>query len=297
MSKNSIKIAVDAMSGDLGSVEVVKAVQKFTEQFPDVLLTVVGKENELESLKNIKNVEILDAQDVIEMTDSVLKIRRKKEASLFKAVQLVKEDKVDGVVSCGATGPYYALAMWNIQRIEAIMGSVYASAVQNKKNPTVGLLNNGTEEKKGNELRKATYPLLKETNLNFIGNVEGTDLFAGRSDVVVTDGFTGNIALKTIEGTGKSILKLLKGTFKSSLKNKIAAAIIMKDIKAMAGKLDSRSVGGAMMIGFDHPVVKAHGNSDELAFFNAMILTKNIIEQDVCAKMTDQIKEQLKIEG
>lgn len=326
-----MKLAIDAMSGDLGAKPVVEAVKKFTEEFKNIELKVVGKEEELSELKQYPQIEIVDARDVMEMTESILAVRRKKESSMFKAVHLVKNDEADAIVSAGNTGAYYASCMLFLKRIDgveksclmasmptfnqkgmlmldvganasntpeqlmqfAIMGSTYASVIKQINSPKVALLNIGTEEKKGNELHQTTYQLLKQSQLNFVGNIEGREVLEGEVDVVVTDGFSGNIALKSIEGTAKLVMKIMKNTLMSSLSGKIGALIASGSFKQMASTFDYRSAGGALMIGFDHPVIKAHGASDSIAFYNAMVLAKEMVEANVCEKMKEGLNHEI----
>ena len=156
----------------------------------------------------------------------------------------------------------------------AYMGSFYAKKLMGLENPRVGLLNVGTEDTKGGELQHQAFALLKaahdEGRINFVGNVEGTGVFAGLVDVVVTDGFTGNVMLKTIEGTIKYMMKALKGVFYKNTKNKLAAAVLKSDLGAMKKSMDVNEVGGTALVGISKPVIKAHGSSDASAVFSAV---------------------------
>lgn len=156
----------------------------------------------------------------------------------------------------------------------AYMGSYYASKIMGCANPRVGLLNVGTEDTKGGDLQHRAFALLKEANelgrINFIGNVEGTTVFSGDVDVVVSDGFTGNVLLKTTEGVIKFMMKSLKGVFYKSFKNKLAAAVLKSDLAVMKKSFDPNEVGGTALIGISKPVVKAHGGSNAEAFFSAI---------------------------
>lgn len=323
------KLAIDAMSGDLGSSIVVDACLNFNKNHKDVELYVTGKKEELTKLENIENIHIIDARDVLAMDEGILAVRRKKESSMVKAVMLAKEDKVDAVVSCGSTGSFYTCAMLFLKRIEgveksclmamvptynnkgvgmldvganaentaqhlndfAVMGSVYAKEVRGIDNPKVALLNIGTEEKKGNDMHKEAYQLLKTNDkINFVGNIEGRDMLMGDVDVVVTDGFSGNIALKTTEGVAGILMNSVKESMMSSLKGKIGALFAMDSLRALKAKFDYKSVGGALMMGFEKAVVKAHGASDDVAFLNAMELALKMVEQDVVNKMKEGLK-------
>ena len=165
------------------------------------------------------------------------------------------------------------------------MGSFYAKRLMGIANPRVALLNNGAEETKGGQLQQSAYKLLKaakdEGHLNFVGNIEGSTMFMGGADVVVTDGFSGNIALKTTESAAKLLLKELKGVLKKNPINKFAAAILYKDIKSIAKKLDPNEVGGTPMLGISRPVIKAHGSSNDEAMFAAIRQAKAFAESGV----------------
>ena len=156
----------------------------------------------------------------------------------------------------------------------AYMGSFYAKKIMGCDSPRVGLLNVGTEDTKGGALQHQAFALLKkageEGRINFIGNVEGTDVYAGRADVVVTDGFTGNVMLKATEGTIKYIMKQLKGVFYKNTKNKLAAAVLKKDLGIMKKSMDVNEVGGTALVGISRPVIKAHGSSNAASIFAAV---------------------------
>lgn len=323
------KLAVDAMSGDLGSSIVVKACASFMKSHFDVELYVTGKEEELEELKNIKNIHIIDARDIVGMNDGIMSVRRKKESSMVKAVTMANDGVVDGVVSCGSTGAFYTSAMLFLKRIEgveksclmavlptynnkgaclldvganaintpeqlkdfAIMGSIYAKNIRHIVNPKVALLNIGTEEKKGDEVHQKTFQLLsQEETINFQGNIEGREILLGETDVIVTDGFSGNIALKTCEGTASLLMKMIKETMMSSTKGKIGALLAKNSLYSLKDKFDYKSVGGALMMGFEKAVVKAHGASDAIAFENAMDLAYQMVKQDVVSQMKEGLK-------
>jgi glycerol-3-phosphate acyltransferase PlsX len=174
----------------------------------------------------------------------------------------------------------------------ALMGSIYAEKVRGIKTPRVGLLNVGTESKKGNELTKAAFELLHESGaVHFVGNVESRDLLTGVADVVVTDGFTGNVALKAIEGTALSVFTMLKEVLTSDLKSKLAAAVLKPKLKTIKDKLDYSEYGGAALFGLKAPVVKAHGSSDANAIFNAIRQTKDMIQTNMVGTITETIEK------
>jgi len=283
-------------------------------------------------LTSHERVSIIHTEEVIKSDDDPVRaVRRKKDASMVIMAKETAENRANACISAGNTGALMAAGLFVVGRIQgierpalaptlptidgsgfllldvganadakpnhivqnAIMGSVYWEKVQGKKNPRVGLLNIGTEENKGNELTKQAYDLLKETSsINFVGNVEARELLNGVADVVVTDGFTGNMVLKTIEGTALSIFKMLKGTLTSSLKSKLAAAVLKPDLKQLKDKLDYSEYGGAGLFGLKAPVVKAHGSSDANAIFNAIRQTREMIINQVPETIAQYIEKE-----
>ena len=194
------------------------------------------------------------------------------------------------LMDCGATAdctPEYLLQF-------AYMGSFYAEKILGCDRPRVALLNVGTEDTKGGELQKAAFALLKkagdEGRIHFIGNAEGSDLLTGKMDVLVTDGFSGNFMLKTVEGSAKFMFSQLKGVFYSSTKNKLAALAIKNDLKAMKAMLDPSEVGGTAMLGICKPVIKAHGSSDARAIYNAVRQAIACAKADVAGAIEDNIE-------
>lgn len=176
----------------------------------------------------------------------------------------------------------------------AYMGSFYAKKLMTCDNPRVGLLNVGTEDTKGGELQHQAFALLKkaheEGRINFIGNIEGTDVFAGKADVVVTDGFTGNVLLKTTEGAIKFMMGALKGVFYKNTFNKLAAAALKKDLSAMKKSLDVNEVGGTALVGISRPVIKAHGSSNAASIFAAVRQAVAFAESGIIDEITENIE-------
>lgn len=320
------KLSIDAMSGDLGSSIVVEACQSFIKNHHDVELYVTGKAEELEELKDLERIHIVDARDIVPMDAGIMSVRRKKESSMVKAVTMANDGIVDGVVSCGSTGAFYTSAMLFLKRLEgveksclmailptynkkgvalldvganaentpeqllefAIMGNIYAKNMRGIDNPKVALLNIGTETKKGDAVHQEAYQLLhNEQSLQFVGNIEGRDMLLGNVDVIVTDGFSGNIALKTCEGTASLVMKMIKESMMSSIKGKIGALLAKQNLYALKDQFDYKSVGGALMMGFEKAVVKAHGASDAIAFENAMNLAYQLVKMDVVKQMKE----------
>ncbi|WP_050635439.1 phosphate acyltransferase PlsX [Candidatus Stoquefichus sp. SB1] len=320
------KLSIDAMSGDLGSGIVVDACIDFINTHADVELYVTGKAEELEKLKTYERIHIVDARDIVPMDAGIMSVRRKKDSSMVKAVALANDGIVDGVVSCGSTGAFYTSAMLFLKRIEgveksclmailptynekgvalldvganaentpeqlqefAIMGHIYAKNIRGIAKPKVALLNIGTEAKKGDEVHQKAYQLLESENkIHFIGNIEGRDILKGDCDVIVTDGFSGNIALKTCEGAASLLMKMVKEGMMSSFKGKMGALLAKSSLYALKDKFDYKSVGGALMMGFEKAVVKAHGASDAKAFCNAMDLAYQMVKLDVVSQMKE----------
>lgn len=194
------------------------------------------------------------------------------------------------LIDCGANvecTPEYLLQF-------AFMGSFYAKKLMGCENPRVGLLNNGTEDTKGGELQQQSFALLKkaheEGRINFVGNAEGTGVFSGNYDVVVSDGFTGNVLLKTTEGVIKYMMKELKGVFYKNLKNKLAAAILKKDLGIMKKSLDVNEVGGTPLLGISKPVIKAHGASNAASIFSAVRQARAFVESGIINDIEDNIE-------
>ncbi|HJV31023.1 MAG TPA: phosphate acyltransferase PlsX [Bacillales bacterium] len=316
-----MKIAIDAMGGDNAPKEIVIGAMKAVEEFPDIHITLVGNEKQInDHLTQHERITILHTDEVILGTDEPVRaVRRKKNASMVLAASLVAEGNADACISAGNTGALMAAGLFVVGRIEgierpalsptlptiggegfllldvganvdakpehllqyALMGSIYSEKVRGINKPRVGLLNIGTEEKKGNELTKHTFELLKEANLNFIGNVEARDLLDGVADVVVTDGFTGNMVLKTIEGTALSMFKMLKTALMSNMKSKLAAAVLKPEFGKLKNTMDYSEYGGALLFGLKAPVVKAHGSSNARSIFSAIRQTREMVQKEV----------------
>lgn len=305
-----MKIILDVMGGDKGPGEVIKGALDGRKALNiDIMLVgdenVIREEAEKQKL-DLSDVEIVHASDVITMEDDPMSIRQKPEASMRVALKQLTDGKGDALVSCGNTGALQTGATLYVKRIRgvhraaiatlmpltapvllldsganisvteehltqfAIMGSVYMERLFGLEAPRVGLLNNGTEEKKGTPLHQETHQWLKECDVNFIGNIEGKDIPFNKCDVLVTDGFTGNIALKTLEGTASFVIGLFKDIFKSNVLGLAAAALIKKKLDAVKKRMDARAHGGAPLLGISRPVIKAHGNSDAMSITSAM---------------------------
>lgn len=316
-----MKLAIDAMGGDNAPKEIVLGAMKAVQAFSDIHITLVGDENKInETLSAHDRITVLHTTDVILGTDEPVKaVRRKKNASMVLAAQQVADGLADACISAGNTGALVAAGLFVVGRIDgihrpalaptlptiggegfllldvganadgkpehllqnAIMGSIYSEKVRGISKPRVGLLNIGTEEKKGNDLTKQTFELLKNANLNFVGNVEARDLLDGVADVVVTDGFTGNMVLKTIEGTALSMFKMLKTALMSSFKSKLAAAVLKPNLMTLKNTMDYSEYGGAALFGLKAPVIKAHGSSNGQSIYSAIRQTREMVSNDV----------------
>lgn len=273
------------------------------------------------------NITVRNADGVIKIEDNPTDIRKSKlNSSMGTAFQLVKNGEADAFISAGSTAALVVGGTTLIGRIKgvkrpslapiipsvnqsyilldgganvecrpemlaqfAVMGSVYMDKIMNVQSPRVGLLNVGTEDEKGRELELEAHKLLSEGPVNFTGNIEGREAALGGCDVLVTDGFTGNIYLKTVEGMGKFMKISLKQLFFKNIGAKIGAAFTMKGIKALSAKMDYRETGGSPLLGTAKPVIKAHGSSDARAFKNAVRQAKEFIENNVIEEITSTL--------
>ncbi|MEB7771725.1 phosphate acyltransferase PlsX [Kurthia gibsonii] len=328
-----MKIAIDAMGGDHAPKEIVEGVFQAVEDFKDVEFLLYGDEVKMAPyLKQHERVQVIHCSEVIEGTDEPVRaVRRKKDASMVRMAQAVADGEADACVSAGNTGALMAAGLFIVHRIDgidrpalattlptldgagfdmldlganadakpenilqyAIMGSIYAKQVRGIEKPTVGLLNIGTEDKKGNDLTKQAFKLLKEQNdINFIGNVEARELLNHAADVVVTDGFTGNMVLKTIEGVAGNIFAMLKEEFLSSTKTKVAAMMMKNNLKNLKTKMDYSEYGGAPLFGLKAPVIKAHGSSKAQAIYSAIRQTHIMVEHQVCQTIDQTISKE-----
>ncbi|MBD8068334.1 phosphate acyltransferase PlsX [Bacillus sp. PS06] len=327
-----MKIAIDAMGGDHAPKEIVLGAMKAIETFNDLEITLVGNEAKIrEFLSNEERISIIHTEMKIEGDEEPVRaVRRKKDASMVLMAQEVKEGRADACISAGNTGALMTAGLFVVGRIKgidrpaltptlptidgqgfilldvganvdakpehllqyAIMGSIYAEKVRGITRPKVGLLNVGTEDGKGNELTKSAFQLLSSADLHFIGNVEARDLLDGVADVVVTDGFTGNVALKTIEGTALSVFSMLKTALTSNLQSKLAAAVLKPKLKELKNKMDYSEHGGAGLFGLSAPVIKAHGSSDATAIFSAIRQTREMVEHDVSGTIRKIVENQ-----
>lgn len=273
------------------------------------------------------SLHLLDADEIISFDEQpVQAIKKKKNSSLVKGLMAVREKRADAFVSAGSTGALMAgglLLLGRLKGIErpalatplptrsgmtllldvgattdctpenlvqfAFMGSTYSEIVLKVKTPRVGLLNIGTEEVKGNQLTKATYPLLQRSGLNFIGNAEARDAFEGRADVIVCDGFSGNVLLKSAEGVGLTIIDFLKVEMTRGLLTKAAALILKPGLKRVLKRMDYSEYGGAPFLGVNGTLIKCHGSSRALAIKNGIRVAAEFVAQGCLTRITERL--------
>lgn len=304
------KIALDAMGGDFGPEPIIQGLLEALRINTNFTAVAVGNKDIIEPMipANFKSrVEILHTEDTISMSDSATDALKRKESTIYKAIELVKTGDADAVVSAGHSGASMSLATLRIGRIKgvsrpaiatlmptsenqntlvldvganvdseaknlfefAVMGKVYARNVLQLDEPILGLLSNGEEESKGNEVTKEAFKLIQNVP-GFAGNVEGSDIFKGTVDVVVCDGFVGNILLKTSEGVADTIGKIIKKNLKRSLISIAGAVLMRKVFKSLKVRVDYAEYGGAPLLGVKAPVIIAHGKSNPKAIKNAI---------------------------
>jgi glycerol-3-phosphate acyltransferase PlsX len=319
-----MRIAIDAMGGDFGPNVIIGGALDAAQRF-ELDLVFVGRQTEIESGlvgkgRHGRNIEIIDAPEVIEMDESpAMAVRRKKKSSIVLALKEVKEGRAGAMVSAGHSGAVMTGALAVLGRITGVerpalaglvpslrgpaimvdlgavtdpsafqlvqfahMAKVYAEAALDKVNPSIALLSNGEEDSKGNQLMLEAFALMEvEPGLNFVGNAEGADLPRGTFDVLVTDGFTGNVALKTMEGTASAVVEVIRDELTRSVPRKLAAFTLKPAFRAIRDRLDYAEIGGAPLLGVNGVVIIAHGRSTEKAIMNAVGAGKRSAEQDL----------------
>jgi glycerol-3-phosphate acyltransferase PlsX len=301
-----------------GAILALKQNEKISE------LHLVGRREEIEAALAEREfhdprLKLVHASEVLAMTDKAVEgLRRKKDCSILRAVELVKDGRAEALVSPGHTGGLVAASAIRLRTLPgvdrpgiltvipaqknefilldsganiecrpihllhyAVMGAVYSREILGYKKPRVGILSNGTEENKGNALTLEAFKLCKAVELNFIGNVEGHDLFSDRVDVVVCDGFIGNIVLKTIESFAKGLFSWLKFELSSSPKRKIGAFLARNAFQKIKRRIDPDAYGGAPLLGLNGTIVKAHASARERAIMNAIGLAAGVVKNQV----------------
>ena len=326
-------VVVDGMGGDFSPNAVVEGCIAAIKEY-DINILITGSEDLIrEELKkhtyDTNKIKIINATEVIHVSEHpVMALKRKKDSSLVRALNLVKSGEADAVISAGSTGAFLAGCTLIVGRIKGIdrpalapvmpgkkmpfmiidcganaeckpnyllqfgiMGKIYFENILNVVNPSVGLVNIGTEEEKGNELSKATFKLLKEANLNFVGNVEAREIPTGDVNVLVCDGFTGNVILKLYEGTVATIFDLLKTSIMASFRTKIGGMLLKPVFKKFKKDFDYKEYGGAAFLGVNGICIKAHGSSDAKAFKNAIKQATIFYDNNVVNKLKLEIEK------
>ena len=328
-----VKVAVDGMGGDNAPVEIVKGAVEAINESNKVKVYLTGPKDVLEKelagyTYQKEQLEVVPATEVIETAEPpVMAIRKKKDSSLVKALNLVKDGTCDALVSAGSTGATLVGGQVIVGRIKGVerpplapliptatgcsllidcganvdarpshlvqfakMGSVYMEHVMGVKNPKVGIVNIGAEEEKGNALVKETFPLLKNCpDINFIGSVEARDIPAGAADVVVCEAFTGNVILKTYEGVGATLIEKVKAGMMTSLRSKIGALLVKPALKQTLKAFDLEQYGGAPLLGLKGLVVKTHGSSKSIEIKNSILQCITFTEQKINEKIREMI--------
>ncbi len=313
------------MGGDHGCEVVINGIKSALESVERISeLFLVGREPEIrvalgKSGFNDSRLRLVHASEVLTMEDRPVEgLRRKKDCSIARSIQLLKEGKADAVISPGNTGGIVASATLRLRPLTgvdrpgiatvipapdnefvlldsganidcrplhlvhyAVMGSVYSREILGYEKPRVGILSVGTEEVKGNELTLEAHRLCKMINLNFIGNVEGHDLFNNRVDVVVCDGFVGNVVLKTCESMARSLMGWLRHELMKNPKRKLGALLAQNAFRTIAKRMDPDAHGGAPLLGLNGHVMKAHGSAGEKAIMNAIRVTAETVQHQI----------------
>jgi phosphate acyltransferase len=329
-----MRIAVDVMGGDHGCDVVIDGIKLALNALRGITeLYVVGDQKLIEAamvrskLKDPR-VRIVHASEVLTMEDKPLvAVRKKRDSSIVRAAELVKEGKAEALISPGNTGGLVAAATLTLRRLEGVerpaiatvvpagksefilidaganpdckplhlvqfgvMGSIYSREILGHKQPRVGILSNGKEEMKGNDLTRETAKLFQQVDVNFVGYVEGYDMFNDHVEVVVTDGFIGNLVLKTIESMGKSIIRLIKRELAGSTVRKLGAALAAQGFRNIKQRMDPDAYGGAPLLGLNGNVIKAHGSSRERAIMNAIRVSTEAIQHHLKEMIQEEIQ-------
>ncbi len=333
---NPITIAIDAMGGDDSPNKVLEGISFHSKSSKNVKYKIFGNTNLIKPLikkYNIPNERFIlkHTENVVEDEDSALSAAKKgKDTSLWLAIESLKNNETDAMVSAGNTGALFLISKLNLKMIKnidkpalsalwpskknmnvvldlganiecnvknlvdfSIMGSALLKALFPNEIAKVALLNIGSEELKGNAMIKETYQFLNENNyslFDFKGYIEGNNIMEGNVNVIVADGFTGNIALKTAEGTSNFIISELKKALTLSIFGKLSSLINYYNLKNFKKKLDPRLYNGAILLGLDKPVIKSHGSTDSVGFANSLKVCEKIIN----GKLIDQIKENIR---
>ena len=336
-----MRIIVDAMGGDNAPLAFLEGSFRAAAEL-GVEIVLVGRVEELLGIMKErgidtlpKGVELMDAEQVVDVHDDpAAVVRAKKESSMVKGLRLLADGGGDAFVSAGSTGGLLSAATLVVKRVRGIrraafgptiptktgnlilidsganaecspefllqfgvMGSFYAKLTLGLEQPRVALLNNGAEDSKGDPLHRESYQLLKEAGdkgvIRFIGNIEGREAMLGDCDVLVADGFSGNVFLKGVEGTAMFVGSLVKHALLKNWKTKLAAALLKKDLKQALAVMDYRRVGGTMLLGISKPVIKAHGAADAETVVGAIRQAVNAVNAGICQAITDNVDKMI----
>ena len=331
---DKVNIAVDAMGGDNAPAEVVKGCVDAVSQARDLKVFLVGKEDEVRAelskyTYDPDRIEVVHASEVIEMAEPpVMAVRRKKDSSIVRALNLVKDGTCDAFVSAGSSGAILVGGQLIVGRIPGVeraplapiiptekgasllidcganvdaraeqlvqfarMGSIYAENALGIEKPRVGIVNIGAEEEKGNALVKETIPLLKECDdINFTGCVESRDIPFGAADVIVCEAFTGNAILKLYEGEATFILKALKRAMMTNTRSKLGALLLKPALKEVLKDFDVKQYGGAPLLGLNGLVVKTHGSAEAVEVKNSILQCRTFKAQHINEKIKENMK-------
>ncbi len=325
-------VALDGYGGDNAPFEIVKGVRRALESVKDLFVYLTGYKEELKKLvadfpkELLERLEIVDAKEVVKMSEKPSNALRLKDSSMAVGIKLVKEKKADAFVTAGNSGAAMALAMFKLGRIKgvsrpaiatllptlsghmlmldvganvdckpqhllefSIMGAVYVRYVVGVSNPRVAILSNGSEPGKGNQVTIASYELLHKSNLNFIGNIEGDEIYRGKADVVVCDGFIGNVVLKVSESIPDIIREFLKEEIKKSFWYKVGFLLAKPAFRVLKTKTDYSEFGGAPLLGVNGACIISHGRSNGEAIKNAILKAIKFSRE----KVNDKIEKTL----
>lgn len=326
-----LKMVIDTMGSDNGTKATVPGIITFLKKHQDVEIFAVGKIEELEELKDYPNVTLIDARQVVPMEAGALDVMRMKDSSMLVAINKFLEIGADAIVSAGSTGGFLSSTTLKLKLIEGVeraalvspfptrikgkkvtvldigasnentpeqlvqfakLGRIYSSRLFDIEEPKVYLLSNGAEDGKGSPTVKAAHKMLRAQNFpGFMGNMEARYVLYGEADVVVSGGFEGNIFLKGVEGTASVMSSLLKKSFKYNLLSKIGYLFSKRGFREFTETMDYKSIGGAMLLGVNGVVVKAHGNTNAYSFSCAMELAHKMASVHVVEQIKEGIKE------
>lgn len=324
-----MRIAIDVMGGDHAPKEIMEGALMALKEDPELELVLVGSEDAFRQFlpEGTERVETVISHSVMAMDESVENLRKKRDSSIYLANQVVKEGRADAIISCGSTGAQLGAAILVLGRIKgvkrpaivvpfptldgprvmldgganvdvdaklltefAVLGNAYARLISGEEHPEVVLLSNGTEEHKGTAAVKEAHQLLKDAPmLNFKGNIEGRDIMKGEYDVLVSDGFTGNVVMKVTEGVASALFKMVKKEITATSLRKVGAALVKPGLKNIAKMFDYNNYGGTPLLGVNGISVVCHGSSKSTAVKNAIFAAKKFVEQDFIGVLRDDI--------